>query len=179
MSKAIFSPSFKKTKITSHHSGLWWATIKSILRPTGVPISMFAVCWDGAGTGTGARAGTRAGARLFVLSRSRWAWARPGAGLWARLGPGGGSGSSLAPWWPPLWGATGRPGAAPGTVAAPGTTLWAGVASGTGATLAVAVGRKNSFLKFILLELCSFTTYGKHVVQSWTDQYYMDRLIPL
>lgn len=105
---------------------------------------MFAVCWGGARTWTGSGSRARTGARLFVLSRSRWMWARPGAGLGARLGPGGGSASSLAPsWWPPLWGTTGRPGAAPGTVAAPRTTLWAGVASGTGATLAVTVGKKE------------------------------------
>lgn len=144
-------------------------TYQSILRPTGVPLSVFAVCWGWAGTWRRSRA--RARARLFVLSGSRWTWARPGAGLGARLGSGGGSGGGLSPsWWPPLWGATGRPGVTPGTVAAPGTTLWAGVAAGTGATLAVTVGRKRSFLRFILLELCSFTMYAIIMLESITGQ---------
>ncbi len=139
---------------------------QSILQPTGEPHSVFAVCWGRAGTWTGSRARTRARARLFVLSGSWWMWARPGAGLGARLGarlgPRGGSGASLAPsWWPPLWGAAGRPGATPGTVSASGTTLWPGVAAGTGATLAVTVEEKKGiFSTFIQFELCNFTMFS-------------------
>lgn len=117
---------------------------KSMLQHTGVPISVFAVCWGGAGTRAGlgarARAGTGAG-RLFVLSRCRWTRARSGAGLGARLGAGRGSGWGLAPSWRLLLGSpAGGSGSAPGAVAAPGATLWAGVAAGARAAFAVTAG---------------------------------------
>lgn len=118
-----------------------------MLQHTGVPISVFAVCWGGAGTRAGlgarARAGTGAG-RLFVLSRCRWTRARSGARLGARLGAGRGSGWGLAPSWRLLLGSpAGGSGSAPGAVAAPGATLWAGVAAGARAALAVTAGRER------------------------------------
>lgn len=118
-----------------------------MLQHTGVPISVFAVCWGGAGTRAGlgarARAGTGAG-RLFVLSRCRWTRARSGARLGARLWAGRGSGWGLAPSWRLLLGSpAGGSGSAPGAVAAPGATLWAGVAAGARAALAVTAGRER------------------------------------
>lgn len=96
MEKANFSPSFKKT----NHKPPLGPIVNSYqctLRPTGVPVSMLAVCRGGAGSRTGPGARTRAGARLFVLSGGGRARARPGAGLGARLGPGGGSAAGFAP----------------------------------------------------------------------------------
>jgi len=125
------------------------------------PVSVLAVCRGGAGAWT--RPGARPWTGLLVLSRGRWAGARPGTGLgpgpglWARLGPGpgpgsgGGSARRSAPSGRLLLrGATQGPGAAPGAVAAPGTTLWAGVAAGARAALAVDVETEKSLKKCFL-----------------------------
>lgn len=128
---------------------------KSMLQHTGVPISVFAVCWGGAGTRArlGARARTGTG-RLFVLSRCRWTRARSGAGLGARLGAGRGSGWGLAPSWRLLLGSpAGGSGSAPGAVAAPGATLWAGVAAGARAALAV-ISAVLKHLQLATIQFC-------------------------